>query len=140
MQLSLPVFAEAAARASVILATTGLAAAALRRSSASARHLVWVLGLTTALVVPALSVAVPKWELPIVRVAPSQGVAGEDTKATARMEAASREDAPAGVTAVAPILRAKANRSTPSSPSPLPPSAPSPATLAIIVWALGAAI
>src|SRR5262245_34560443 len=67
--VSLPVFVEAAARASVILASTGLAAAALRRSSASARHLVWVLGLVTALVVPALSIAMPKWELPIVRTA-----------------------------------------------------------------------
>src|SRR4030095_17006543 len=65
----LPVFAETAARASVVLAATGLVAAALRRSSASARHLVWVLGLTSALLVPALSVAVPKLEVPIVRIA-----------------------------------------------------------------------
>ncbi len=66
---SLPIFAEAAARASVILATTGLVAAALRRSSASARHLIWVLGLASALLVPALSMALPKLEVPIVRVA-----------------------------------------------------------------------
>jgi beta-lactamase regulating signal transducer with metallopeptidase domain len=70
---SLPIFVEAAARASVILATTGLVAAALRRSSASARHLVWVLGLASALLVPALSMAVPKLEVPIVRV-PSPAV------------------------------------------------------------------
>ena len=69
MSVSLPVFLEWAGRASVILAATGLVALTLRRSSASARHLVWVLGLVTALVVPALSAAVPKWELPIVRVA-----------------------------------------------------------------------
>src|SRR3954470_15513129 len=73
--LSLPVFVELAARASVILAASGLVAAALRRSSASARHLVWVLGLITALVVPAVSMAVPKWELPIVKVAaPSSAI------------------------------------------------------------------
>lgn len=65
--ISLPVFVEAAARASVILAATGLVAAALRRSSASARHLVWALGLTSALVVPALSATLPRWELPVVR-------------------------------------------------------------------------
>ena len=67
--ISLPVVVEAVARASVILASTGLLAAALRRSSASARHLVWVLGLTSALVVPALSAALPRWQLPIVRIA-----------------------------------------------------------------------
>src|SRR5262245_44587280 len=76
---SLPVFADAAARASVILAMTGLVAVLMRRSSASARHLVWVLGLGSALLVPALSIAVPKLEVPIVRIAapasPSEPVA-----------------------------------------------------------------
>lgn len=67
--ISLPVFAAAVGRATVILALAGLVAAALRRSSASARHLVWVLGLVSALVVPALSAAVPKWELPVVTIA-----------------------------------------------------------------------
>ena len=72
--ISLSILVEGAARASVILASTGLVAAALRRSSASARHLVWVLGLTSALVAPVLSAALPRWEVPIVRVA--SGVAG----------------------------------------------------------------
>src|SRR3954467_15337089 len=72
--LSLPLFVELAARASVILAATGLVATALRRSSASARHLVWVLGLITALVVPAASMALPQWELPIVRVATTAAI------------------------------------------------------------------
>src|SRR5688500_6946695 len=67
--ISLPIVLDAAAKASVILAIAALAAVALRRASASARHLVWSLGLLSALAVPALSVALPRWELPIVRVA-----------------------------------------------------------------------
>lgn len=67
--ISLPTVIDAVAKASVILGLTALVAVALRRASASARHLVWSLGLLSALAVPALSVALPRWELPIVRVA-----------------------------------------------------------------------
>ena len=66
--LSLPLVLDAVAKASVILAVTALAAASLRRASASARHFVWTLGLLSALAAPALSAALPRWELPIVRV------------------------------------------------------------------------
>ena len=45
--ISLPIVLDAAAKASVILAIAALAALALRRASASARHLVWSLGLLT---------------------------------------------------------------------------------------------
>ena len=67
--LSLPIVLDAVAKASVILALTALGAAALGRASASARHFVWTLGLLSALAVPALSLALPRWELPIVRIA-----------------------------------------------------------------------
>jgi HEAT repeat protein/beta-lactamase regulating signal transducer with metallopeptidase domain len=66
--LSLPIVLDAVAKASVILGVTAVVAAALRRASASARHFVWTLGLLSALAAPALSVALPRWELPIVRV------------------------------------------------------------------------
>jgi beta-lactamase regulating signal transducer with metallopeptidase domain len=66
--LSLPVVLDAVAKASVILAVTAVVAASLRRASASARHLVWTLGLVSALAAPILSAALPRWELPIVRV------------------------------------------------------------------------
>src|SRR3954469_24434167 len=65
---SLPAVLDLVAKASIILAVTGLVAAALRHASASARHFVWTLGLVSALIAPALSVALPRWELPIVRV------------------------------------------------------------------------
>src|SRR5690242_6274073 len=67
--LSIPAAIDAVAKASLILAATALAAASLRRASASARHLVWMLGLVSALAVPAVSMVTPRWELPIVRIA-----------------------------------------------------------------------
>src|SRR3954453_6160083 len=67
---SLPLVLDAVAKASLILAVTALTAAALRRASASARHLIWTLGLLSALAPPALSLALPRWELPIVTLSP----------------------------------------------------------------------
>lgn len=58
-------------KASLILLGTALAAAGLRRASAATRHLVWTLGLVGALAVPALSLAVPRWQVPIVTLQPS---------------------------------------------------------------------
>src|SRR3954466_10456606 len=84
---SLPAVLDLVAKASVILAVTGLVAAALRHASASARHLVWTLGLVSALIAPALSIALPRWELPIVRIAsPATPVspAAHDAPAPAR--------------------------------------------------------
>jgi HEAT repeat protein/beta-lactamase regulating signal transducer with metallopeptidase domain len=57
------------AKATFVLAMSALAAAALRRASASTRHFVWTLGMLGALIVPALSLAVPRWELPLIQVA-----------------------------------------------------------------------
>src|SRR5437867_2288083 len=59
---------DAIIKASVVLGLTALAAASLRRASAAARHLVWTLGLMGALVAPALSLALPRWEVPLVRI------------------------------------------------------------------------
>ena len=138
---SLPIFAEASARASVILATTGLVAAALRRSSASARHLVWVFGLASALLVPALSMAVPKLEVPIVRfAAPVTGVAeatgqdhngGTEERRAFFQKSSSLEQS----SSAAPLLRV-----TPVPFASSAPSAVSPSALALAIWALGAAV
>ena len=77
----LPLVIDAVVKASIILALTSVAAWLLRRASASARHMVWTLGLASALLVPALTIALPRWELPIVRVATSS-VPAEATRAT----------------------------------------------------------
>jgi hypothetical protein len=65
--------ADAVAKTTVILLAAAVASVALRRASAALRHLVWTLALSSALILPIASFALPKWQLPLVRIsAPSQ--------------------------------------------------------------------
>ena len=58
--------ADAIAKASLLFAGAGLVSFVLRRGSAAARHMIWTLALLSVLVLPALSLALPRWQLPIV--------------------------------------------------------------------------
>ena len=50
-----------AVKGTLILTAAGLLSMALRRASAAARHLVWVVAFAALLLLPALSLAVPRW-------------------------------------------------------------------------------
>lgn len=60
--------ADAIAKASLLFAAAGLLSFVLRRRSAAARHTMWTLALLSVLVLPALSLALPRWQLPIITV------------------------------------------------------------------------
>jgi beta-lactamase regulating signal transducer with metallopeptidase domain len=64
------------ARGTLLLAAAALAALALRRGSAAARHMVWALALGTMLALPAASLLIPRWELSFVRLVALDGPAG----------------------------------------------------------------
>lgn len=81
----LPV-ADAVAKATVILLAAALTSLVLRKASAALRHLVWTLALCSALVLPVVSLALPKWQLPLLTIASvstTQPAAAETTDATA---------------------------------------------------------
>ncbi|MEP6506928.1 MAG: M56 family metallopeptidase [Gemmatimonadales bacterium] len=59
----------ASIKSAAILAIAGLVNATWRGSSASARHLVWTIGVASALAIPALGVIVARTNAPVVRVA-----------------------------------------------------------------------
>jgi HEAT repeat protein/beta-lactamase regulating signal transducer with metallopeptidase domain len=61
--------ADAVVKASLILGAAGLTALILRRASAALRHLVWTLALCSALLLPIVSLALPKWQLPLITFA-----------------------------------------------------------------------
>jgi beta-lactamase regulating signal transducer with metallopeptidase domain len=61
----LPV-ADAILKSTLLLGFTAAAALLMRRASAAARHCVWTLGLSAALILPALSFALPRWEMAVV--------------------------------------------------------------------------
>jgi HEAT repeat protein/beta-lactamase regulating signal transducer with metallopeptidase domain len=137
----MPAAIDAVVKASLILAVTALAAASLRRASASARHLVWMLGLVSALAVPALGIVTPKWELPLVKVTEVPVLPGQHH--TGGMEARrspGQSNSTHTAASVAPLPGV--------TPDPLPPSSPShrtsfslsPVNVILTIWALGAAI
>ena len=132
--LSLSLVLDAVAKASVILALTALVAAALRRASASARHFVWTLGLLSALAAPALSVALPKWELPIVRVRSGVPVQG---RSAGPINTAIARPAPAFSNEKAVVAAPEA----PASEITTPGGASIPwRGLALFAWIAGAAV
>jgi HEAT repeat protein/beta-lactamase regulating signal transducer with metallopeptidase domain len=62
--------ADAIAKATLLFGAAGVISALLRRASAATRHMVWTLALLSALVLPVLSLALPRWQLPIVTLSP----------------------------------------------------------------------
>jgi HEAT repeat protein len=141
---SLPLVLDAVAKASLILAATALVAAALRRASASARHFVWTLGLLSALAAPALSIALPRWELPLVTIAapgtPQLDVPVARTGSADSPVAQFRRVNPLPAPPSSPsIATSSSTSSAPIAPAPARPL-PSWPVLALIAWAAGASI
>lgn len=62
----LPFLAQLALKATLILGVTAVAAAALWRSSAAVRHLVWCVGVAGVLALPLFGAILPAWELPLL--------------------------------------------------------------------------
>src|SRR3954464_10770620 len=63
--------ADAVAKATIVFLTAGLASFLLRGRSAAMRHMVWTLALVGVLVLPALSIALPRWQPDWVTIEPA---------------------------------------------------------------------
>ena len=61
--------ADAVAKATVLLGSAALLTLALRRRSAALRHLVWTCAMLAALALPFLSIALPRWQVPVLMLA-----------------------------------------------------------------------
>ena len=113
----LPVI-DALLKSTLLLALAGAAALLLRRASAAVRHSVWTIGLAGALALPVLSLALPRWEVPVVTIeAPgaamdvehAAAVTGPAAPPIRRARAASRE--PAAARTLSPPSASAAARS-----------------------------
>jgi HEAT repeat protein/beta-lactamase regulating signal transducer with metallopeptidase domain len=134
----LPVL-DALLKATLLLSIAGLATTVLTRASAAVRHLVWTFALAGALFLPILSIALPRWQLPLVTfAAPAQPAPSAALDfapaphAPARAHRAERQEPIASAPVEAPATAAAA-----PSASLLPKMSPMMWILAI--WAAGAA-
>jgi HEAT repeat protein/beta-lactamase regulating signal transducer with metallopeptidase domain len=120
-------------KATLLLAIAAGVAAMLRTASAASRHLVWTSALLAALALPLLSLALPRWKVPVVTLG----------------SAPSALDAPEAGTELNPIAPPTAPRrveTLPASPDAAPhvPVQPSLlvgvswSTVLAAIWALGA--
>jgi beta-lactamase regulating signal transducer with metallopeptidase domain len=128
---------SAAAKAAGVLAGAGLVAMALRHRAAALRHLVWGLGLAGALAVLPLSLALPRWGVPVL-AAPAPARA-QPVTVTIASPSPPTELRPSGAQVVRemPIEVASIGRSVAAVPSPRvawPLVAWAAGTLAVLAW------
>jgi HEAT repeat protein/beta-lactamase regulating signal transducer with metallopeptidase domain len=89
---------DALIKVTLVLGLAGVVTFVLGRASAAVRHLVWTLALTSALVLPVLSVALPRWQLPIVTLTGDAALPVADEPVATAPPLARRAQAP-GTTA-----------------------------------------
>lgn len=89
----LPLLAELAAKATLILVLAGLANVLLWRASAALRHMVWCVAVVGVLALPVFSVVLPAWEVPVLPV--EEAVVSAPPAVTTPIETASAAEAAA---------------------------------------------
>ena len=139
---------DALFKATLLFSIAGLATFTLGRASAALRHLVWALALASALALPLLSIALPKWQLPVIQLAAARPVA---TPAPAPMTSLDTI-APSRAQTMAPPIRRDQTATTSAAASPAtPPATPSETTVPapspiswsmvlLALWATGATL
>ena len=125
-------FLDAAAKATVLLAAAGILTALLRKGSAASRHLIWTCALAAALALPVLSIALPRWQMPLVTIQDSAN-ASTSPFVEPLSEAPSTQPAP-GTQAAPSTQAAPRTQAAPSTHfAPGSPTTPS-TSLANVPW------
>lgn len=125
-------------KATLVLGLAGLVSLLLARASAAVRHLVWTLALTSALVLPVLSIALPRWQLPIVTLTTPAAAPMVADEAPATAPALSRKSDPAaGLAGSALQNSALAPPATVTSPEATVTPRISLTMVLLAIWAAG---
>lgn len=94
--------ADSILKASLVLMAAAVATHVLRRASAALRHLIWTIALVSALLMPMLSMALPRWQFPLVSIASASKPPVSDATAF-RAPETSRETQHPTASAAAPL-------------------------------------
>ena len=129
--------ADSILKTSLVLIAAALSTHALRRGSAALRHLIWTIALVSALVMPMLSMALPRWQFPIVTITRAETTASTVVDAPVAPPR-ERETKP-------PVARAEVAPSPAALPAETAPASIASALGALTleravlsIWALGA--
>ncbi len=135
--VSLQFLLSFAVKGVILLAATTVAAALSRHTRASVRHAIWAAGLTGLLLVPALSLGLPRWEVVPLPAPPAEvAVVLTAIPGTASREASRPIESIGTPKASAPVPAAEASRR--EAPAPVAPAAPFDLARAILLtWSLG---
>ena len=111
-------------KVTVVLAVAAIAARALSRGSAAARHQIWAVALAASLLMPVLAIIAPQWTIAVLPAAP----AAVDTAATpAELETASADQVFEPIPAMTPSV----------SSEPLPAASVNTLSTPTTIWLAG---
>ncbi len=141
------VLVDATVKATVLLALAVIIVVFARRASASFRHLIWVLGLGCALILPLLSQTLPHWRVPLRTpvVQPRQAALSPPPALAPSPEPSGTKNESASISAAsaAPSQATEVTSPVHSVPMPAAPAYPAmPAQVpwaawTLLVWAVG---
>ena len=98
---------QVAVKASVVFLATWIVTMTMRRQSAAARHLVWTLGISAALLLPVLGAATPAWDVSMPTAPPIVAVqTPADAPSTAAVDAPASDAASVALQPATPAPRA----------------------------------
>src|SRR5262249_51866080 len=118
-----PILADILLKGTIVLLTAFAAAWALRRASAATRHLVWSAAMLSLLVLPVLSLTLPRWNVPLALPWTHTATPENATLEIARPKALTEE-----LLASEPYGSAAASLApAPSASTPAAPPTPAPA-------------
>ncbi len=136
--------ADAIVKATLLLLAAGLASFLFRRRSAAVRHMIWTLALASVLVLPVLSLALPRWQWTLVTIEKASSfqlpASSSPFPASTSLVAAPETQTPAANHQAPPRHRSESVAAASATTTPSAPARPPLpwATLLLGVWMIGA--